>query len=161
MAISRSSNEPGGSANLKSLWRINSFFFASRDYSFLPALGAQTDAFAVHDAWVRVPDKSKTETALYLVLENHTAQSRAIVSGSSDAAATVELHQMTMVKMMMTMMPVAQVPVPAHGKATFDPNGYHIMLFGLKTRPAVGDKINVTLKLDNGITVPVEATVRK
>jgi len=35
------------------------------------------------------------------------------------------------------------------------------MLFGLKTRPAVGDKLNVTLKLDDGTTVPVEATVRK
>ncbi len=35
------------------------------------------------------------------------------------------------------------------------------MLFGLKTRPAPGDKINATLKLDDGTTVPVEAIVRK
>jgi periplasmic copper chaperone A len=126
-----------------------------------PALGAQTSAFVAHDAWVRLPDKSKTETALYVVVENHTAQPRSIVSASSDIAAQVEMHQMTMVKMMMTMAPVPKVPLPANGKASFDPNGYHIMLFGLKTRPALGDKVKATLKLDDGTTVPVEATVRK
>lgn len=126
-----------------------------------PALGAQTDAFVAHDAWVRVPDKSKTETALYVVVENHTSQPRSIVSATSDIAAQVELHQMTMVKMMMTMAPVPKVSLPANGKAVFDPNGYHIMLFGLKTRPAIGDKVKAALKLDDGTTVPVEATVRK
>jgi len=127
----------------------------------VPAVMAQSDNFVAHDAWARVPDKSKSDTAMYLVVENKTAQPRAIVSVSSEAASSAELHQMTMVKMMMTMMPVPQVPLPAHGRASFDPNGYHIMLFGLKARPAVGDKIKATLKLDDGTTVPVEATVRK
>jgi len=128
---------------------------------FAFSAAAQSDSFSVHDAWARVPLKSKTETALYMVVENHTAQSRAIVAVSTDAAAAAELHQMQMVKMVMTMMPVAQVSLPAHGRATFDPNGYHVMLFGLKTRPAVGDKINLTLKLDDGTMVPVVAEVRK
>jgi copper(I)-binding protein len=35
------------------------------------------------------------------------------------------------------------------------------MLYGLKKRPAVGDTIDVTLKLDNGASVPVKAEVRK
>jgi copper(I)-binding protein len=35
------------------------------------------------------------------------------------------------------------------------------MLYGLKTRPAPGEKIEVTLKLDDGTTLPVEAIVRK
>jgi periplasmic copper chaperone A len=61
----------------------------------------------------------------------------------------------------MVMLPVTQIAIPANGKTSLDPNGYHIMLFRLKMRPAVGDKIEVTLKLDDGTTVPVEATVRK
>jgi len=128
---------------------------------FSATISAQTDAVTARDAWVRVPAKSKTETALYMVVENHTSQPRAIVSVSTDAAASAELHQMQMVKTMMVMTPVSQVAIPAHGKASFDPNGYHVMLFGLKTRPAPGDKIDVTLKLDDGTTVPVEAIVRK
>ncbi len=61
---------------------------------------------------------------------------------------------------MMTMTPVSKIEIPANGKVTLAPNGLHIMMFGLKSRPAMGDKINVTLKLDDGTTVPVVATVK-
>ena len=79
----------------------------------------------------------------------------------ADSAAAAEMHQMQMVKMTMVMTPVNQVNIPARGKTSFNPNGLHIMLYGLKTRPVPGDTINVTLKLDDGTTVPVQATVRK
>lgn len=61
----------------------------------------------------------------------------------------------------MRMTPVAEIGIPAKGKASLQPNGLHIMMFGLKTRPAAGDTINVTLRLDDGTSVPVAATVRK
>ena len=61
------------------------------------------------------------------------ASVKAIVSVSTDDAASAELHQMTMTKMMMVMTPVSQVSVPAKGKTSFDPNNFHVMLFGLKT----------------------------
>jgi len=128
---------------------------------FSITLNAQTTNVIARDAWVRVPLPSKTETALFMVLENHSPQARAVVSVSSDAAATAEMHQMTMIKMTMVMTQVSKIGIPANGKTALDPNGFHIMLFGLKMRPAVGDKIDVTLKLDDGTTVPVEATVRK
>ena len=73
----------------------------------------------------------------------------------------MELHEMKMDHMVMRMTPVAEVKIPAKGKASFNPDGLHIMLFGLKTRPVVGDTITVTLKLDDGSTVPVTGTVRK
>jgi hypothetical protein len=125
------------------------------------ALNAQTPDVIAHDAWARVPLPSKTETALYVVVENHSSQKRAIVSVSSDSAAAAEMHQMTMVKMTMVMTPISQVAIPARGKTSFNPNGMHIMLYGLKARPSPGDTIHATLKLDDGTTVPVEATVRK
>ena len=62
---------------------------------------------------------------------------------------------------MMVMKPVSEIGIPAKGKTALSSNGYHLMLFGLKTRPAVGDTITVTLKLDNGASVPVKAEVRK
>jgi periplasmic copper chaperone A len=130
-------------------------------FLFSSTLSAQNADVVTRDAWARVPLPSKMDTAVYMVVENHTPQSRTIVSVSSDAAAAAEMHQMTMTKMMMVMTPVSQVSIPAKGKTSFDPNNFHIMLFGLKTRPAVGDKIHVTLKLDDGTMVPVEATVRK
>src|SRR5271169_2935870 len=99
------------------------------------AVGAQNADVVARDAWARMPLKSKMDTALYMVVENHTAQSRTIVSVSTDDAASAELHQMTMTKMMMVMTPVSQVSIPAKGKTSFDPNNFHVMLFALKTRP--------------------------
>lgn len=141
-------------------WRpLLVFCFAGILFSF--AVSAQnTDVVAV-DAWARMPLKSKMDTALYMMVENHTAQSRTIVSVSTNDAAAAEMHQMTMTKMIMVMTPVSHISIPAKGKTSFDPNNFHIMLFGLKTRPAIGDKLHVTLKLDDGTSVPVEATVRK
>lgn len=152
------------------------------------AVTAQEQAVVAHDAWVRMPAASKMDTALYLVLENHSSQPRAVVSASSDGAAKLEMHEMKTVKKddsmgksgdsmatggsdssmsmdkpsqsMMTMTPVSKIEIPANGKVTLAPNGLHIMMFGLKSRTAMGDKINVTLKLDDGSTVSVVATVK-
>lgn len=147
------------------------------------ALGAQNAPVTAHDAWVRVPLPSKSETALYMVLENSGAQKRSVVSASSDAAAKVEMHEMKMAgnmggmgkadpmaKMesmgkpdpgMMTMTPLKEIAIPAKGKTALAPDGIHMMMFGLKSRPAAGDRITVTLKLDDGTMVPVTAVVRK
>jgi periplasmic copper chaperone A len=125
------------------------------------ALIGQTPAVVARDAWVRLPLKSQNDAALFMMLENHSAQPRSVVSVSSPASGAAEMHQMHMDKMVMVMLPVTQIAIPANGKTSLDPNGYHIMLFRLKMRPVVGDKIEVTLKLDDGTTVPVEATVRK
>lgn len=118
------------------------------------------DAVEAHDAWARLPLPSKTQTALFVTLENHSAEKRAVVSASSDAAEKVELHEMKTDGKMMRMSPVAQIDIPANGKTALKPGGFHIMLFGLKTRPAEGDTLRVILKLDDGATVPVTATYR-
>jgi copper(I)-binding protein len=124
-------------------------------------LSAQDAAVAVRDAWVRVPSPSKTETALYMVIENHTAQKRALVFASSDAAEKVEMHQMTMNGKVMLMLPVAKIDIPARGKASLNPNGFHMMMYGLKKRPMPGDNVNVMLTLDDGTSLGVTATVKK
>jgi periplasmic copper chaperone A len=129
---------------------------------FLVGIHAADDtAFVARDGWLRQPPASQTEAAVYVVIENHTAQRRSIVSGSSDIAQQVELHEMKMDHAVMRMTPVAKVDIPANGKVSFDPNALHIMLFGLKKRPMVGDTVTVNLTLDDGTTVPVTATVRK
>jgi copper(I)-binding protein len=128
---------------------------------FLLPMAAQDAAVTARDPWVRLPLPSKNETALFVVLENHSAERRKLVGASSDAAETAELHEMKMQKTLMVMTPVADIAIPAKGKASLDPNGYHLMLFGLKNKLAVGDVVHVTLKFDDGSTLPVTAPVRK
>ena len=90
-----------------------------------------------------------------------TRSGRVRVSASSDAAGKVELHEMKNVNGMMSMSPVKQIDVPAHGKTELKPGGLHIMLFDLKKRPAPGDTLALTLTFDDGTKVPVTATIRK
>lgn len=124
-------------------------------------VSAQEPAVTARDAWVRLPPRLKTDTALYVVLENHSAQKRKVVSVSTDAAQAAEMHEMRMDRMTMVMLPVSEIAIPARGKVTLNPDRLHIMLFGLKSRPTIGDMIQVTLKLDDGSSVPVTAIVRK
>jgi hypothetical protein len=51
--------------------------------------------------------------------------------------------------------------VSAKGKTELRSGGVHIMMFGLKKRPAVGDSVAIMLNLEDGTTVPVTASVRK
>jgi periplasmic copper chaperone A len=122
---------------------------------------AQTTPMTARDAWVREPAPNRKQTALFVTVENASAKARSIVSASSDAAETVELHEMIRDGAMMRMSPVKTIDVPANGKAELKPGGLHIMLFGLKRQPVDGDTIRVTLKFDNGSTVTVAAPVRK
>ncbi|MEQ1887113.1 MAG: copper chaperone PCu(A)C [Bryobacteraceae bacterium] len=160
---------------------MNKFSFTTRftktalliAVSLAPALlTAQSAAVTVQDAWARIPAPSKSDTAMFLVLENHSAQAKSVVAVSSTAAEKTEMHEMKMTEsksgmpgmekqQMMRMSPVEKIAIPANGKATLAPGGLHIMIFGLKSKVAEGDKITVNLKLDDGSTIPVNATFRK
>ena len=107
---------------------------------FSNALGAQNADVVAHDAWARVPEIQDGHGAVHGGRKSHgSVKSDRIRVHRRRSVA--EMHQMTMIKMMMVMTPVSQISIPAKGKTSFDPNGFHIMLFGLKTRPEVGDKI--------------------
>ena len=124
------------------------------------ALLAQAPIVA-SDPWMREPLPSAAQTAVFVVLENKTGEKRTLVSASSAVAEKVELHTMSMANGMMRMSPVKDISIPANGKAELKPGGFHIMLFGLKERPAAGASVDVTLTFDNGQTLPIKAVVRK
>lgn len=120
---------------------------------------AQDAAVVAHDAWVRLP-QSTTATTLYLVLENRSTERRAVVSASSDAAEKVEMYEMKMVRTVMSH-ESGRDRHTGQGKTSLNPNGFHLMLFGLKQKPAVGDTLTVALKLDDGTSVLAKAVFRK
>jgi periplasmic copper chaperone A len=98
--------------------------------------------------------------AVYVTLTNSGAQADSLISASSDAAQTVELHEVKNEGGVMKMRPVQAIEVPAKGKRELKPGSYHIMLMGLKQDLKPGDKIAVTLKFEHGGEVPVEAVVK-
>ena len=98
--------------------------------------------------------------AIYVTVANTGTQADALLSASSAAAQTVELHETKKDGGVMKMRPVTKIDVPAGGKIEMKPGGYHVMLLGLKRDLKKGDKVAVTLKFERGGEVSAEATVR-
>lgn len=124
-------------------------------------LQAQAPAVTIHDAWLRETMGNRNTTGAFAIVENPTDKNLVIVAASSDVSDKVELHEMKNEGGMMQMAPVAKVPLPAHGKAELKPGSFHVMLFDMKKKPADGDKVKLTLTLDDGTKVTTDAVVRK
>lgn len=125
-----------------------------------PGLGAQASAVSVTNAWVREVPAGRKTTAVFLVLENSGPTERAVVSGSTVVADTLELHEMKREGGMMAMSPVQRIAVPAKGSVELRPGGLHLMLFGVRQPLAAGDTVPLRLVLDDGSRIEVRAEVR-
>ena len=98
--------------------------------------------------------------AVYVTLTNSGAQADSLVAAASEAAQSVELHEVKNDSGVMKMRPVQAIPVPAKGKTELKPGGYHLMLVGLKHDLKPGEKVAVTLKFQRGDEVKIEAPVK-
>lgn len=124
----------------------------------LPALAQTT----VSDAWVRASVPHQQSTGAFMVL---TASSDSkLVGVASPVAKTVQVHEMTMNGDVMGMREVKAVELPAGKAVTLDPNGLHVMLMGLKNQVKEGDKVPLTLTIEDAKgakeTLDVQAQVR-
>ena len=121
------------------------------------------DGLIVRDAWTRASMMIELANAAYMTIHNSTDADDALVAASSSAARVVEIHQTsTDEDGAMSMAPVADVPIPAHGDAVFEPGGYHLMLIDLVEMVEMGNAIQVTLEFAHAdsqtIDFPVLAT---
>jgi periplasmic copper chaperone A len=135
----------------------------SPDVTVSPVLTSDSDVepgLQVTGAWAREAPMVALAGAAYLVVHNRGDADDAIVGASSPVAGAVELHRSSMDdEGMMSMSPVSEIPVPAHGDAVLEPGGYHIMLIDL-VEPLVGDaEFELTLEFARAeaqtVTVPV------
>ena len=109
----------------------------------IPAARAQTVAT---DAWVRATVAGQKATGLFVELKSPTAAR--LTGGSSPAAASVEVHEMTMDGGVMRMRAIHALPLPAGQAVTLKPGSYHVMLMGLKAPVTAGDTVPVTLTIE-------------
>jgi len=116
----------------------------------------------VDKPWVRTTVAQQTTTAAYLTITS--AQGGKLVSASSPAAAAVDVHEMKMAGDMMKMRAVDALALPAGKPVEFKPNGYHLMMTGLKAPVKAGDVVPIELVVEDAKgkreTVDVKATAR-
>lgn len=110
-------------------------------------------------AWIRVLPGA-LPAAAYVTLENSSDQAAALTAASSTDYARVMLHESTTAGRMSRMLPVASLPIPAHGKAVLAPAGYHLMLMQATHPVKPGDIVKLSLRFSDGSTLVADFTAR-
>ncbi|HUN23213.1 MAG TPA: copper chaperone PCu(A)C [Anaerolineales bacterium] len=118
---------------------------------------------SVTDAWGRPSPMMAGNGAFYMMLENSGAEDDTLVSGSSPACGTVELHE-TYDKGggVMGMRPVeGGIMISAGGSAELKPGGLHVMCIGTTDAFTVGKSVELKLVFEHGGEQTLQVEVRE
>lgn len=139
-----------------------------RKVLFLAALLvlATPAAFAADDiiikkAWARA---SLTQTAengvVYMTIYNNNRRADVLTGVSGTVANKIEVHNMTFNNGVMRMFPAGDLVIPSKKDTLLKPNGYHIMLMGLKAPLIRDETFKLVLHFQNAGDVETEVSIR-
>jgi len=114
----------------------------------------------IEGAWARPADAGGMSAA-YLVISNVGEAADALVAARSEVAQAVELHQSRLVGDVIQMRPMERVEVPAGGRVTLAPGGYHLMLIGLRRALRPGERFPIVLRFEKGGEITADVEVRQ
>lgn len=131
---------------------------------FLVALcgpaAARDCAPQVRDAWIRLVPGGMPMQAGFGRIENRCPAPVTIVSASSPAYGSVELHETRVVDGISRMRAVPELRIAPDGAATLKPGGLHLMLMQPGTALKEGSKVAVEFTLSDGRKILGEFQVR-
>lgn len=125
----------------------------------LTALAGQADQVSVGHPWIRVLPGTLPAGG-YATLSNDGDAPAALVGASSPGYDHVMLHQSTVQGGVSRMHMIKQLAIPAHGKATLAPGGYHLMFMHPKATVTPGQTVKVTLRFADGSQRDVDFLAR-
>lgn len=117
-------------------------------------------AVTVSDQWAKAVDEGMT--SVFGTFHNDGEQDVRIVSATSPAAESVELHEVVTDATGASVMQEKGegFHIPAGGSHELIPGGDHLMLIDLTEPLTVGSDIDVEVAFDDGSTLPVVVQVR-
>jgi periplasmic copper chaperone A len=126
---------------------------------------ASASAFAevtVKDAWVRGTVAAQKTTGAFMTLTS--SEDAKVVAVRSPVAKEAEIHQSMMHDGVAHMHPAESLALPSGQAVQLKPGGYHVMLMGLAKPVFPGDKVPMTLTIEDAkgkrSTLEVQAVVR-
>jgi len=116
----------------------------------------------VENAWVRATVAGQPSSGAFMTVTASTDSK--LLSVQSPVAKVVQIHESSMKEDVMKMQQVQSVALPAGQPVSFDPHGYHIMLMDLTGQIKEGDKVPLTLTVEDTRgereTIQVEAVAK-
>jgi copper(I)-binding protein len=122
---------------------------------------ADSLSVSIADPYVRATPPGQPNSAAFMTLTNASPLPRALVSATSPAAKTVELHTHVKEDGIMRMRQVERIEIPAGQTVTLAPGGLHVMLIGLEKELKPGVSVDLSLSFDDGSEAKIQAPVRK
>ena len=113
------------------------------------------------DPWIRLAPPGAGMLAGYMVLENPADHTIELVSVSSPAFASVEIHRTEVTDGVARMVAEPRVSIAAEGRVIFEPGGRHLMLHGPAQPLAEGELVPLELVFDDDRHLRIDATVRR
>src|SRR5580704_9690533 len=128
-----------------------------------PRASAQTfkaGSIAIESPWARATPKGATIGAGYMKITNTGTTPDRLMSGSSDVAPKLEVHEMKMENGVMKMRPVqGGLEIKPGETVELKPGSYHVMFVDLKKPLAEGDHIDAKLVFEKAGAVDVQYDV--
>jgi hypothetical protein len=124
-----------------------------------PACATDYDLGTIHIAapWSRATPKGATTGVGYMTITNKGTAPDRLTCVSAEGAAQCQIHTMTMEQGVMRMRPLADgLEIKPGETVELKPNGFHMMLTGLKQPLVEGKTEKATLKFQNAGTIDVE-----
>ncbi len=113
---------------------------------------------AIGHPWTRAAGANGTGAG-FMRLRNTGGQPDRLISASTPAARTVELHTMIRDGDVMRMRPVQNIEVAPGETVELRPGGFHIMMIGLTAPMNQGGRVPLTLRFERAGEVTVELAV--
>jgi copper(I)-binding protein len=139
-----------------------------RTLAVLLAVGAPAASAADYHAgaldisgpWSRATPKGAPVAVGYLTIKNTGTTADRLIGGSSEAAAKVEVHEMTMDNGIMKMRPITGgLEIKPGESVELKPQGLHLMFIKPKNPLKQGDHVKATLEFEKAGKVEVDFDV--
>ena len=116
---------------------------------------------SIENPWIRAVPPTSNNSALYLILHNHTDKDETLISAQSPIAVAVELHNVIEQDGVFSMIAVPEILIPAKSSIALQPANYHIMLIGLKEPLQEGSEVPVTFTFTHSSPLQRDVPVQK
>ncbi|MCB9134357.1 MAG: copper chaperone PCu(A)C [Anaerolineales bacterium] len=118
----------------------------------------------VEGVWGRNSPMMATAGAFYMQIKNSGSEADKLVSASSEACGTIELHESYMMDNgAMGMRPVegGSIEIPAGTTVELKVGGLHVMCLNKTSEFQLGDKYPLTLVFENSGEMTVEVSIQE
>ena len=116
-------------------------------------------AITISDQTARATVTGQKNAGAFLNLQNSGAEDQ-LIGASSPASARMEVHEMKMDGNVMQMRQIDALTIPAKGKVSLAPGGYHLMFIDLKEPLKAGEVVDIQLKFKKAGTVNTKFQVQ-